>query len=827
MDTLTNNSSLDNMEDVAELPTPKPTQDVNNNDDDDVVSSQSSSSSEGDALDDVETSSEGDADDVETTDGVLSSSPNEKAATTTPEPPRWRFINEAKKSLGYSSLNAGSYIKGQSNEDLGAKYVAPDISLYSPKGENVQPKKVSFQLPTKMDLTKDDVEVGKLDVYLPSEDELSVDDNKVGKLQINSNSSQSNIVTNAQVGKLQANDSSAMDSAQAPSRRIAGLPKSDINDTDCPTKQMKEWSNAYQVGPKNGERDHVVDTSNDSYSYTMPGIESPDQKSRNAVGRLKFHSTEETDEEHYDVGYMKNEVEYHDGTWAEAPEGGDNVGDLAMAAKEWDPSAIDKAHVTSTTNGSVIESTNTSKDSKDVNGMSVLAEATMIQKAKKRNRWLFLLILLLLLLAVLLGVLFGTSKNSEEKSTAVASEGTGTGESDLLVPPVVGLNDTINEPQCPVDSKLLTITHTSSSEELTSNSDFTWKITEACSGDIIAQCQPCSLTSLFDKPFDDILNITTECLPIASEYIIEILPAADDSEPCCGFDPDTSIISYDDEIVTYGDPSDTSMSSSNVFFVGDNEAPCSTANPILSPPIEPDIFGTPPTPQEVTCTTEQQDFNLCLAVDMSGSVCNDGVDGSTCDECTVPTIFGIPFTFDYDCRDSYVSEDTCCRNFANVKDFSSTMVYILGLLSGEKSFSMVQFATSAQIISYLDSYEQTRDTIDRLDYTGGMTNHASAIQACQQTLSYGNSSKKNFIMLITDGVPSKPEYDPEGAAEAAARTVKTEDTFIIPVFISSFYDEDALAFMSRLSSDGKVFDVTDFTSLNSLQDSLVDQVSCS
>ena len=213
---------------------------------------------------------------------------------------------------------------------------------------------------------------------------------------------------------------------------------------------------------------------------------------------------------------------------------------------------------------------------------------------------------------------------------------------------------------------------------------------------------------------------------------------------------------------------------------------------------------------------------------MSGSVCNNG-DGSDCEECTGPTLFGIPIFFLFDCRDSFVSEDTCCGNFANIKDFASAMVELLGDFQANKSFSVVQFATDAQIINTLDSPEQTVRVIDRLDYTGGLTNHASAIQACQQTLppSSDSSSKKNFIMLITDGVPTEPGFDPEGAAELAASTAKSDDTFIIPVFISPFYDESALAFMRRLSSDGKVFDVTDFASLNSLQDSLVDQVSCS
>lgn len=82
-------------------------------------------------------------------------------------------------------------------------------------------------------------------------------------------------------------------------------------------------------------------------------------------------------------------------------------------------------------------------------------------------------------------------------------------------------------------------------------------------------------------------------------------------------------------------------------------------------------------------------------------------------------------------------------------------------------------------------------------------------------------------MLVTDGVSSEPDYDPEGAAELAATSAKLDGTFIIPVFISPNNDWTALAFMRRISSDGKVFDVTDFDSLNSLQARLVDQVSCS
>lgn len=44
-----------------------------------------------------------------------------------PEPPRWRFVNEAKSTSGYSSKYAGVVVSGISSAELGAKYVAPEI----------------------------------------------------------------------------------------------------------------------------------------------------------------------------------------------------------------------------------------------------------------------------------------------------------------------------------------------------------------------------------------------------------------------------------------------------------------------------------------------------------------------------------------------------------------------------------------------------------------------------------------------------------------------------------------------------------------------------
>ena len=176
-----------------------------------------------------------------------------------------------------------------------------------------------------------------------------------------------------------------------------------------------------------------------------------------------------------------------------------------------------------------------------------------------------------------------------------------------------------------------------------------------------------------------------------------------------------------------------------------------------------------------------------------------------------------------------MSQDTCCVNFRNVEEFAGLAVDLLGDFPAAKSFSVVHFATKARTAGGLSSAAKARRTIDQLDYTGGRTNHAAAVRECQRSFSSGGAergARKNFMLLITDGVSSEPRFDPAGAATAAATTAKADGTFIIPVFISQNNDWSAYRFMKRLSSDNNVFDVTGFAGLNSLLDRLVEQVSC-
>eukprot|EP00579_Thalassiosira_antarctica_P032499 CAMPEP_0202001590 /NCGR_PEP_ID=MMETSP0905-20130828/7656_1 /ASSEMBLY_ACC=CAM_ASM_000554 /TAXON_ID=420261 /ORGANISM="Thalassiosira antarctica, Strain CCMP982" /LENGTH=916 /DNA_ID=CAMNT_0048558319 /DNA_START=165 /DNA_END=2915 /DNA_ORIENTATION=- len=875
-----------------------------------------------------------------------------------PEPPRWRFVKDAKKSLGYSSLHAGSYIRGQSSGELGAKYVAPDVSLYKLKEETVEVQTLHYQLPTNKSLTKEDVEVGKLAGNVPPQNAFSTSNNEVGRLQIQ---------------QVKSSDT------QSPSGTFAGLPKFE-SPTDEPRKPFKEWDVNLQVGPKK-EREHEWWDGKINDSYTMPG-DDPQSKTLEEIGRLKFHGPGESEEVF--VGEIPKRNRDHDGDG-----GGDFEDNVDYGDDREETLSIHNDLSASSATDNDIE------NEKDSDASTAPTDPVDDENEKKKRRCLFLLLLLLLLLVIVVGVLMGQKDGVERAVVAGAVAG-------VLIPPIVVMNETTvpsfsaspsiahslqpslsPSMECPVGTKAFSIEHLNRSEPYlpTTTTGATWKVKDVCSGEVIAQCFPCSWGNLNlsrsqspltqpgsngppeEKGYENI----TECLSINNEYALVVIPA-EDTDACCGFDHTTSIISYDDVVVKDVVSSDDIFDDESNMYFGVRETPCASESPSASPTVtgsakpsllpsqnpsdvpstspssspslspstspptqSPVVFiggcpesyvpflnayvtgtevesngiiykcirsscgaygfapgestsslwrqgwevvgscsgtmaptlyptvspttsptnspsGTPsrspskrpttsPSPAPTTrrrtrhptklpstkptCSTEQE-FNLCVAIDMSGSVCNDGM-GSECLECRSAFL---PMFFTSECRDRFVSEDTCCNNFANVKEFSSLMVNLLGDFPAEKSFSVVQFATNARLVSGLSSTAQTLPVIGKLDYTGGLTNHASAIQMCQQTLStFG--SRKNFIMLITDGVSSEPEFDPEGAAEAAAVSAKNDGTFIIPVFISSSNDWSALAFMRRLSSDGEVFDVTDFDSLNSLQDRLVDQVSCS
>jgi hypothetical protein len=209
--------------------------------------------------------------------------------------------------------------------------------------------------------------------------------------------------------------------------------------------------------------------------------------------------------------------------------------------------------------------------------------------------------------------------------------------------------------------------------------------------------------------------------------------------------------------------------------------------------------------------------NVCLALDMSGSVCSpDFNDPQMCQECPGA------------CNEDPFDQGTCCSNFHDVRTFAIDMI---GALDQESSgvdeyYSVVEFATEATIVSNLISSDEAVQKLNGLDYSGGWTNHRSAIYRCQRTLDLSTADdRENVILLVTDGVPTRPEEDPHGAALAAASNVKSKGTVIFPVFISA-NNQGAVDYMEGLSTDGSVSYLNDFSELQQLVNSLAPQIAC-
>ena len=466
---------------------------------------------------------------------------------TTPEPPRWRFINEAKKSLGYSSIHAGSYIEGRSSDELGAKYVAPDISMY--KNE---PKKEKFIKPAAQ---RDD----QLSMEESSTDK---DDTAVGKLNFSNLFAQKNAQNHKTGGKAIV------------------MCKHEEQPNVTPNKSFKEWGTNIGVGQKNDREYNVYNGKMITDAYKMPDVETPNKKNYDEVGRLKFMSNGHTTSEDFHVG--KRVCDEQD-----EKEGGDD-------GKSVHSDMIGGGLFVDTNDNETCDDVESCTNNPDANiemsNDNDLSKGAVVQQTsdkdvpawKKKRRCVILLLCLLAILAIVLGATLGKRNDDDEDRSAAA----------VLVPPVVVSNET-NATECPTDTKPFTIMHPK--QYIEEASEFTWELKDACSGLVVASCLPCSLASMSEPQQDGnsiqsqgeptrrhlkddqlLHNSANECLPINNEYVFNVLPA---DEPCCGFDATFSIVLYDNVIIQYG------ASDDSVYF-GERETPCESEIPSSYPTIE-------------------------------------------------------------------------------------------------------------------------------------------------------------------------------------------------------------------------------------------------
>ena len=187
------------------------------------------------------------------------------------------------------------------------------------------------------------------------------------------------------------------------------------------------------------------------------------------------------------------------------------------------------------------------------------------------------------------------------------------------------------------------------------------------------------------------------------------------------------------------------------------------------------------------------------------------------------------------CRDSDnadispFTDDICCSLWNETNTFAIDLVEAFAAESSASEFSAVYFADEAVEITGLTSSSAAKTALSNLVYMGGFTNHAAALNACQETFSgTSDPDTPNTILLVTDGAATRPTDSATGeqVANEVFANITAQGTFIRPVVINAdLLNTDQMAYINGLSSDGIVNEVGpgNFTGII---DDLVDPLLC-
>jgi len=516
---------------------------------------------------------------------------------TAPAPPMWRFQTIAKKSEGYSSAAAGSYIAGKSSSELAAKYVAPADEPAAP-------------LHNKAD---EGGEIGRITTSVPKTDAFVKTDREVGRLNIAGQERGEDVMRGRQSNKkmaLQGQENSQP--GGLPTGSFNGiLPKPENSSPDS-RQSFREFNEQYEVAETKARDIEQHSTGNIQDNWSWEGDFSSGRQVGSKVNRLKFSDKDENGEGYFGA-ISKSDLEE-----VILSEGSDEYSER-------------DGFLFGTTVSTAFEPSDSQKDIEI--GREVVSKSPVDVRSRKRQRCLYLLLLLLLLAVAILGILLGTKRedgavgaeltvtvlvvpnatNSSQPSTApsfVSVESLEIPSADVSDAPSYspeempsGSPSLAPSRECPLGMKAVTIDYVElynppSSATDFANQQYTLSVKNACYGNVVARCLPCPMKGVASPAWSLNKNVrtrrvdetvfenndyasTTICIPDMQEYHLEVapIPSYSDISPCCGLTSNLAPrVTYDGVIVAEGER--------DAYF-GDKEGGCQSQLPSAAPTERP------------------------------------------------------------------------------------------------------------------------------------------------------------------------------------------------------------------------------------------------
>ena len=301
-----------------------------------------------------------------------------------PEPPRWRFNRQSsiiKSSAGYSSAHAGSYIKGKSSEELGGKYIAPEIS-YTEKIKHEQREVSELPVPDiKYSVFKKEKrEVGKLSQDDIASNSVGKNTRDVGKLAIDN--SQNELIEVLEGGIVISHDKNDKEEIDIGSRVWANHQTRTKDERSSNKSDMDKWLNLLEI-------DNTSDAK------------------LKEVGRLQFSSTDDCMDEEFDAGvsskHEKNSICSQDAA---------DTGMLFLTNDDDSTTQSDSDSKKDHTEDAqaILDDDISSKGDTDI-----VAQ----EPRRRKKRYILLLLLLLLITSAIIGVVLGKKDIPDDEMVSV------------------------------------------------------------------------------------------------------------------------------------------------------------------------------------------------------------------------------------------------------------------------------------------------------------------------------------------------------------------------------------------------------------------------